>query len=183
MKKTLILLVAAVPLFAASDFDFKQLDKLAANAKESTNITLEGPVLKMASGFIGSSKDKDSAAVKSLIDGLKGVYIRSFEFEDKGKYTEADLDPLRAYLDAQHWTKIVDVKESREASTIYVLTLPDSKPGGIAIISAEPKEVTVVLIEGAIDINDIGKLGGRMGIPDVGLLNGMKKKEKTAKDQ
>ena len=168
MKRTLILLAAAIPAFAAPGFDFKQIDKIGANAKESTNITLEGPMLKMVSGLMGN--DRDSASVKAMIEALKGVYVRSWEFEETGKYNESDLDPLRTYLDTQGWTKIVDVKEKKETSTIYLLASPDNKPGGLAIVSVEPKEVTVVFIEGTIDMNNIGKLGGNLGIPDLSTL-------------
>jgi hypothetical protein len=181
MKTTLILLAAAISALAAPPFDFKLLDKLGANAKESTNLTLDGPILKMASGIMGKGKDGDS--VKSLIDGLNGIYVRSYEFDGPGKYNEADLEPLRAWLDGQHWSKIVDTKSDKEKSTIYVLPLPDSKFGGLAIVSAEEKEVTVVFIDGQISMDDIGKLGGNMGIPDISILNDAKKAAKSRKEE
>jgi hypothetical protein len=180
MRKTLILVALALPAFAAPPFDFKQLDKLGANAKESTNITLEGPMLKMASGLMGD----DNPSAKSLLENLKGVYIRTFEFDEAGKYNDADLEPLRTYLDAQHWTKIVDVKDRQESTGIYVLSLPGDKPGGFAIISAEPKEVTIVFIEGPVSMGDLGKLSGSLGIPDLnGLGDGKKSSKRGKKDQ
>jgi hypothetical protein len=181
MKKILILLAAAVTAFATPPFDFKQLDKLGVNAKESTNLTLDGPVLKMASGLMGKSKDADS--VKSLIDGLNGIYIRSFEFDAPGKYNEADLEPLRTWLDSQHWSKIVDTRSDKEKSTIYVLPLPDGKFGGLAIVSAEEKEVNVVFIDGQINMDDIAKLGGNMGIPDLSALSNEARKAAKKKEE
>jgi hypothetical protein len=83
---------AALPAFAQQDFDFKLLDKLGANATESTNITLDGATLKLASNFLGDDKD-----VKSAVKNLKGIYIRSFEFAKAGQYDPADLAPLRAF--------------------------------------------------------------------------------------
>ena len=53
MKTTLILFAATFSAFAQQSFDFKLLDKLGANAKESTNITLDGNTLKMATNLIG----------------------------------------------------------------------------------------------------------------------------------
>ncbi|HWE48959.1 MAG TPA: DUF4252 domain-containing protein [Bryobacteraceae bacterium] len=180
MRKTLILLIAAVSAFAAPPFDFKQLDKLGTNAKESTNLTLDGSVLKMASGLM--KKDKDGDSVKSLVDGLNGIYVRSFEFDAPGRYNEADLEPLRTWLDSQHWTKIVDTKSDKEKSTIYVLPLADGKFGGLAIVSSEEKEVNVVFIDGQIRMDDLAKLGGNMGIPDMSILGGDKKTTKNKKD-
>jgi Domain of unknown function (DUF4252) len=181
MTKTLILLAAAVlPAVAAPNFDFKLLDKLAANAKDSTNITLEGPVLKMALGLLGSDKNADS--VKSLVSRLNGIYVRSFEYDAPGRYNAADLEPLRTYLDAGHWTKIVDTKEGKEVSSIYVLPLAGDQFGGLAVISAEEKEVSVILIDGQVSMNDLGKLGG-LGIPDMSTLTDDGKKAAKAKKE
>jgi len=162
MKRALLLLMTAIPAFAQG-FDIKLLDKLGANAKESTNITLEGDTLKMASNFLGN----DDSSFKSLLRNLKGIYVRSFEFDKSGQYNQADLAPLRTYLKAAHWIKIVDVKEAKETSEIYLQPLPNDRLGGLAIISAESLEVTVVLINGAMNMSDIGKLSGNMGIPDL----------------
>ena len=56
MKTSWILFAAAIPAFAQQNFDFKQLDKLGANATESTNITLEGDTLKLATSFMGDGR-------------------------------------------------------------------------------------------------------------------------------
>jgi hypothetical protein len=162
MKKVLILLASSIPVFAQG-FDFKSLDKLGVNATESTNITLDSNSLKLASNFLGD----DSDSIKPLIKNLKGIYIRSFEFSKPGQYNEADLAPLRAYLKKAQWNKIVDVKEAKETSEIYLQPLPNNQLGGLAIIAAEPMEVTVVYISGVLNMSDIGKLSGNMGIPEI----------------
>jgi Domain of unknown function (DUF4252) len=168
------LFAAAIPAFAQQNFDFKTLDKLGANATESANITLEGDTLKLATSFLGS----DNGALKSLT----GVYVRSFEFAKEKQYDPADLAPLRAYIKTLKWTKIVDVKEATETSEIYVQTLPNNKLGGLAIVAAEPKEVSVVFIAGVLDMSDIGKLGGNLGIPDIKLNHDGKKADNPKPD-
>jgi hypothetical protein len=173
MKTALILFAAAIPALAQQNFDFKQLDKLGANATESTNITLEGDTLKLAISFLGDDL--------GLLKNLTGVYVRSFEFEKPGQYKEADLAPLRAYLKTLQWTKVVDVKETDETSEIYVHALPNNKLGGLAIVSAEAKEVTVVFIAGTLNLSDIGKLSD-LGIPDIKLEHGGKKSDDSKKD-
>ena len=170
MKKALILLMAAIPAVAQQSFDFKSLDKLGANAKESTNITLEGDTLKLATSLLGDEK--------SFFKNLTGVYVRSFEFVKPGQYKEADLAPLRAYLKTLQWTKIVDAKDGGETSEIYLQALPNNRLGGLAIISAEPKEVAIVFISGVMNMSDIGKLSGTLGIPDITLDHGGKKSDK-----
>jgi len=183
MKKTFALLALALPLIAQEGFDFKTLDKLGANSRNHTNITLDGDMLKLASGFLGSGKDSDS--LKPLVDSLKGVYIRSFEFDRDGQYNEADLDPLRAYLKQMQWNRIVESREGKEVSEIYLQTRSASRVGGLAIIAAEAREVTVVYISGDIKPEDIQKLSGTMGIPDIRqeLLDRKKDKEKKKEDE
>jgi hypothetical protein len=178
MKTTLILFAATFSAFAQQSFDFKLLDKLGANAKESTNITLDGNTLKMATNLIGDDDDKDL----SLVKNLKAIYVRSFEFAMPGQYDRADLAPLRAYVNAHQWSKIVDVNKAAETSEIYLQPLPNDQIGGLAVISAEPKKVTVVLIEGVLNRSDVGKLSGNLGIPTMTLTYGDKKSDAKKKD-
>jgi hypothetical protein len=175
MKSALILMATAIPALAQQNFDFKLLDKLGANAKGSTNITLDANMLKLAAGLMGAGGD----SIKSLIRGLTGVYIRSYEFDRPGQYAEADLEPLRAYLRSGQWSKIVDVKEaSKEASEIYVQALPNDQLGGLVVISAESKEVSVIFISGVMNASDVAKLSGNLGIPDLPDVPGLKKSGK-----
>ena len=178
MKKMLFLLAAALPALAQQNFDFKTLDKLSAKAKESNNITLDGDTLKLATGLL--SDDQDS--VKALANNLTAVYVRNYEFERDGQYEQSDLDPFRIYVTSLQWSKIVDVKEDKETSQIYVKPLPNNLIGGIAIINAEPREVSVVYITGMLSLSDISKLSGNVGIPDMKfLLNGKPDKKATGK--
>jgi hypothetical protein len=174
MKMTWILIAAAMPALAQQNFDFKSLDKIGANATGSTNISLEGDTLKLATSIFGG----DTGPLKNLT----GVYVRTFEFDKTGQYKDTDLAPLRAYVNSLKWNKIVDTKESDETSEIYVKPLPDNKLGGLAIISAEPKEVTVVFINGSLNMSDIPKLSGNLGIPDLRYDHGGKKSDDSKKD-
>jgi hypothetical protein len=171
---TWILIAAAMPALAQQNFDFKSLDKIGANATGSTNISLEGDTLKLATSIFGG----DTGPLKNLT----GVYVRTFEFDKTGQYKDTDLAPLRAYVNSLKWNKIVDTKESDETSEIYVKPLPDNKLGGLAIISAEPNEVTVVFINGSLNMSDIPKLSGNLGIPDLRYDHGGKKSDDSKKD-
>jgi hypothetical protein len=182
MKKTLALLALALPLVAQEGFDFSALDKLGANSKNKTNINLNGDMLKLASGFLGAGKDAD--ALKPLVQSLKGVLIRSYEFEKEGQYNEADLEPFRAYLKRAQWNRIVESHEGKETSEIYLQPLSNSRLGGVAIIAAEAKEVTIVYISGNLTPEDLEKLSGTMGIPDIRQqLDGKKNTGKRTKKE
>ena len=88
MKKIMVLLAFAMPLMAQEGFDFKTLDKLGANAKNKTNIALDGDMLKLASGFLGAGKEAD--AIKPLVDNLRGrLHPRPRSSRRKGSTTKA----------------------------------------------------------------------------------------------
>lgn len=186
MKRILVAFALALPLAAQQGFDFKSLDKLSASAKESTNITLEGQTLKLAANFLGD--DKDAAALKSLVANLKSIHVRTLEFDRDGMYSQADLEPLRAYLRGPQWSKAVDVKESGETSEVFFKTGEGHRLGGVAVIDAEPRELTIVYIEGSISIDDVAKLSGNFDIPDLDALrhgtgNGGKSNAKGKKNE
>jgi len=140
-------------------------DKLAAKAVEKTNVVLEGPMLQMASQFLSGGK-KDEADVKKLVEGLKGVYVRSFEFDKEGQYTAADVAGIRSQLKSPEWSQVVDVQERNETSAVYLKS--DGKLfQGLVVVSAEPKELTVVQIIGLLDPSALNALGGSFGIPSM----------------
>ena len=156
MKRFCLIFALTIPIAAQQGFDFKSLDKLGAKAKDSTNVTLEGDSLKLASDFLGN--DKDNESLKSLVANLKSINVRSWEYDRDGMYNSADLEPFRAYLRTAQWPKIVEVKENGESSEVYLKSGDATRTGGIAVISAEPRELNIVFIEGAISVDDLAKL-------------------------
>lgn len=176
MKRLFLLAVLALPLSAQSTFDFSLLDKLGANAKNKTKITISPEMMKLASGMLGN--DKETESVKKLVANVNTMTVRSYEYAEKGQYNDADLAPLRDYLKRQKWSQMVDSEEDGEHSEIYLQPQGPGKVGGMAIIAAEKKEVTVVFISGSLGIDDLSKLSGQMGIPDIKLdHSGKGKKE------
>ena len=159
--------ILAAPSLAAQDFDFKTLDKLAAVAKSSTNVTLDGALLQLASGFLGSDNDKDAAAVKSLVAKMKGIYIRAYKFDKPGQYSEADVAPLRAYLKPPKWMAVMETKDAKEWTQIFLAPTAGNKLGGLAVVSTDPTSLTVVYIDGELTPGDLEKLSGNMGIPEI----------------
>ena len=178
MKQLPVFLLAAVTwsgVACAQQLDLSSLDKLASKASESSTVNLDAPKLKIASQFL-SSGDPSQGHVKDLITGLRGISVRSFEFDSEGSYRLSDLDPIRDQLKGPGWSNIVNVKERKESAEVWLFTKGDVLDG-LAIIAAEPNEVTVVNIVGSIDINSLSKLSGSFGIPDIDtdVLGGRKK--------
>jgi hypothetical protein len=138
-------------------------DRLAQKASESVDVTLDAALLRLAAGFLGSEGD---AEVKQLLQDIRGIYVKSFEFDKDGAYSASDVDSVRAQLAHGNWTRLVDVKSAREASHSEVYVWMDGgAPGGLAILSAEPRELTIVNIVGRVDLEKLRKLEGQFGIP------------------
>ena len=172
MRKLLLMILISVWTAAQLPAQLLQLritglDGLASKAKESADITLDSNLLQMAGGFLaGAGKDsKDGEAIKQLIAGLKAITVRSFKFNETGQYRMEDLEPIRAQLRTPGWSKIISSQSKEEISEIYMRT-DQGKVAGFAIIAAEPKELTVVAIEGTINLNDLSKLKA-LGVPSI----------------
>ena len=165
MKTNLfLLLVAATALAAPQQFKLN-LDSIASKASDSVNVSLSGATLRFAARFLDSG-DPDEAAVKKLIAGLEGIYIRHFEFKRDNMWTEADLDPIRKQLHSPEWERIVGVTEDDGGSVSDVyLRMEGEKPTGVAILVAEARELTVINIIGPIDLDQLAELSGHFDIP------------------
>ena len=74
--------------------DLSRLDSLSAKASDSTEVTLDGSLLKLASKFL-SGNDPDEAKIKKLVASIKGIYVKTFEFKGEGEYSDSDLSAIR----------------------------------------------------------------------------------------
>jgi hypothetical protein len=141
------------------------LESLSAAAEESVNVTLDGPLLRMAGRFL--SDDADEAKVKKLLGGLQGIYVRSFDFAQEGAYSATDLAEIRSQIQGPEWSRIVGVKSKQSGANVdvYLKVAADGHLGGIVVLDAEPKELTLVNIVGTLDPQQLGELGGEFHIP------------------
>ena len=145
-----------------------QLDALTARASQTVDVNIDERVMRMTAGFL-SGKDEDERKVKELINGLKGIYVRSFEFEKEGQYSQADLESIRTQLRNPAWNKIVNVSSKKDGSLEVYLMSSESKISGLAVLSTNAKEITVVNIVGPVDLEKLSALEGHFGVPDLGI--------------
>jgi hypothetical protein len=166
----LILLPAGASAARGQDVKIPvNIERLSAKAVETVNVTVDGALLQLAGKFL-SSNDPDQKKIKTLIGDLKGIYVRSFKFENEGAYSEADVESLRSQLRAPEWSKIVNVTSKNGGDNVDVAyKLDKGKIAGLVVITAEAKELTIVNIVGPIDLDQLSSLGGQFGIPKVEL--------------
>ena len=161
---------------------------LASRAAHTTEVTLDRNMLAFAAKFItenagkdggkdGDKDDKDDKAVQQMIQKLTGVYVREYEFDKENSYTADELEGLRKYFEGSDWSPMVRdrTKGDAKGTDVYV-KLVNGSMQGLFVLDAEPKELSLVLILGPIDMESLSKLGGNFGIPK----DAMKKAKKEA---
>jgi hypothetical protein len=164
--------------------------KLADRAAHVTEVTLDKNMLAFAGKFMAQDKDddKDDKAVKQMIQGLRGVYVRDYEFDKDNSYTAEELEGLRKYITGSDWVPMVhergrSEKEGgkRENSDVY-LKMVNGQVQGLFVLDAEDRELSLVLILGPIDMDKIGALGGNFGIPKDAVKDAAKDVKKAQKE-
>jgi hypothetical protein len=150
----------------AARLQLNNLDKLNDKAAKVTDVTLDGTLLELAVKLIEMDKDPESEQLKGIIRNLKGIYVKSFEFDEASQYSQSDVEAIRAQLTAPRWSKIVQSidKRSHEHNEIYILKNGD-RMAGVVILVAEAKELTVVNIVGDVPLEKVMALEGHF-VPD-----------------
>lgn len=153
-----------------------EIEKLSAKAKETVEVTMDGPMLKWASKFL-SADDPEEAKCAQLVSNLKGIYVRSYEFDEEGAYGSADVEKLRALVHGPGWTRVVGVRSEHDGENVDVFfKLENEKMAGIIVIAAEPKELTFVNIVGTMEVEQLADLGGEFGIPKLNTKDAKEQK-------
>src|SRR5216684_2301976 len=143
-----------------------QLDSLANRASETVDVKFDEHLMQTLPKLFG----KDDEDIKEILKGLKGIYVKSFEFEKEGQYSPADVESVMSQLRGGGWSKIVGVRSKKDGDNVDVyLMMQGDQIQGLAVVSAEPKEFTVVNIVGPVNLEKLTKLEGQFGVPDLGL--------------
>ena len=179
LAPVLLLLVMGSALTASAQtprLQIDQLDVLANKASETVDIKLDERLMQVTSKF-WSDKGKDDAEIREVLKGIKGIYVKSFTFEKEGEYSQVEVDSVVSQLRASNWSRILTVKSKKEGANVEVyLNMVGDQITGLAVLSIEPKEFTVVNIVGPIDLDKLSSLEGQFGVPDLGIEKQPKKK-------
>jgi hypothetical protein len=176
---TLVLAIAAsAQTPQTSRLELSSLDHLAAKASQTVDVNIDERLMRIAAKAF-SDKDADEREIKKLITGVKGIYVKSFEFDSDSQFTTADLDAIRAQVRGPGWTRLVNVTSKKEGNVEVYLLMVGDDIGGLAVLSSEDRELTVVNIVGPVDLEKLAKLEGQFGVPELGIE---KTKDKAKKD-
>jgi Domain of unknown function (DUF4252) len=168
LAPVLLLLMAGSAITAWAQgprLQMDQLDLLANKASETVDVKLDERLMATTARFFS----KDDADIKEVLKGIKGIYVKSFTFEKEGQYSQVDVDSVMSQLRAGTWSNVVKVKTKGGDNVEVYLNMVADQITGLAVISIEPKEFTVVNIVGPIDLQKLSKLEGQFGVPELGI--------------
>jgi Domain of unknown function (DUF4252) len=183
MKLPFALLLTMVTLVAVHAQDpriqLANLDHLAAKASQTVDVSIDERMIQIAAKLLSNS-DPEEAEAKKLVVGLKGIFVKSFEFDTDGQYSAADLESIRSQLRNPLWSRLLNVTSKREGMVEVYIMLNGDQVGGLAVLSSHTRELTVVNIIGPVDLDKLAKLEGQFGIPELNLESS---KPKTKKEK
>ena len=165
MRKWLFILTLVLAIPAAAQQLNLDFPGLAEKADEVVDVTLDADMLRLGARFLSDDND-DERAVRDMVRNLKGIYVRSYEFSRDGEYDRNLFERVKSQL-GPTWKALVTVRSKTKENVNIFADMRGDQIAGLVIISAEPREFTVVNIVGPSDIDRLASLEGEFGIPKI----------------
>jgi hypothetical protein len=151
---------------------FEKLNQLENRARDVVEVNIEGKLLDLAKRVLVKVNDPESKKVGQAISGLKGIYIRVFNFENENEYNIADVEEIRSQLQSPGWQRLANVRSKKNNQKVDVYTMfTGNTMSGVAVVISEAKSVALVNVIGPIDIDLLAELSGKMNIPKIEIEN------------
>lgn len=146
----------------------ESLDPLGPKAVEAVNVEIDSLLINLA-GSVLDDDDQEEKDVKALVKGLRGLYVRSYEFKAAGQYAESDLSQIRSQLSGRGWSRVMSLKnrgDDFDDAEVYAAREGD-RIEGLVILAVDPKEVTVINVVGSVDLDKLQRLAAGIRLPRV----------------
>ena len=170
---------------ARINFDVSAIEK---QAKSTVNVTITPQTIGWALQAMGQ-RGEDTAAAREALKGIEQVVVRVFEFEQAQPWDELSkvANPILAQLKSGGWTPVVSVsengKEGRELVNVSLYTDPAGKPGGLAVLVVEPKELVIVNVAGPVDLAKLSEIMKTLNLGDIPGIGAVGSKGTKGKDK
>jgi hypothetical protein len=155
-----VMVLALAPPACAQGLKLSVFDRLKDKATEVVDLNLPKNLIDIGVGFV-----PDADKLKKM--ALSSILIRSLEFDKEGVYSDADVQSLISELTGPGWNLVIKADEKKEKSRIWIKSSGNGELGGLRILSAEAKELSVIEIVGKVRPEDLKDLGGLL--PDINL--------------
>ena len=169
-----VLLLFAVAAVTANAQDarlhFEKLNGLETRARDVVEVNVDGKLLDLAKRVTVKVNDENAKKVAQAISGLKGIYVRVYNFEHENEYNVGDVDEIRSQLNNPGWEKLANVRSKKNNQKVDVYTMfAGDVMSGVAVVISESKSIAVVNVIGMIDIELLVELSGKMSIPKIDI--------------
>jgi hypothetical protein len=149
---------------------FEHLDHLETKALDVVEVNIEGKLLDLAKRVLVKVNDPNAKKVGQAISGLKGIYVRVFNFDKENEYNMSDVDDIRMQLQAPGWERLANARSKRKNQKVDVYTMfTGDQMSGLAVVVSESKSIAFVNVIGPIDIDLLMELSGKLNIPRIDL--------------
>lgn len=175
----LIVTTAFVARAQDSRIQLSSLDHLAAKASQTVDVSIDERLIRIAAKVF-KDNDAEEKQIKDLLVGIKGIYVKSFQFDADGLIASADVESIRTQLRGPGWTRLIGVNSRKEGNFEVHLLMHGEQIGGLAVLHTDQRELTVVNIVGPVDLDKLAKLEGQLGIPELEI---QPSKPKTKNDE
>lgn len=147
------------------------LDRLAGRAEKAIDVTVDENTLGMVTGLFRNSKDPEKVKVREALAGLKGVYVRVYEFANDGQWGEPDIADIRRQVGEPGWSRVVNITSRKDGQKVevYLRALP-GQVGGLLVLATQPRELMVINMVGNVDLEKLASLQGQIGIPELDIF-------------
>jgi len=168
-------LLILLPAVAASGQEparlhFERLSSLENSAQDVVEVNIDGKLLDLAKRVMAKVNDDNAKKAALAISGLKGIYVRVYNFAGENEYNIADIDAIRAQLLSPGWEKLANVRSKRNNQKVDVYTMfTGDIMSGVAVVVSESKSIALVNVIGPIDIDLLAELSGRLNISKIDI--------------
>lgn len=153
---------------------FERLNGLETKARDVVEVNIDGKLLDLAKRVMVKTNDVDAKKVAQAISGLKGIYVRVYNFEQENEYNIGDVEAIRAQLQSPGWEKLANVRSKKNNQKVDVYTMfTGDVMSGVAVVVSESKSIAVVNVIGPIDIDLLVELSGKLNIPKIEIEKGI----------
>ncbi len=142
----------------AQQIDLKSLDKFVRSMRiVRRKSRWTSRCLSLPQVFWMTRRPAEGTA-KEISKNIKGIYLRSYEFSQKGAFKIEDLKPVLDQLKAPNWNRFLRNEEDGELTEIWMHTT-NGQSDGLLLVTAEENELTVINLVGSANLADLSSLG------------------------
>ncbi len=147
---------------------FERLNGLENKAQDVVEVNIDGKLLDLAKRVMVKVNDPNSKKIGQAISGLKGIYVRVYNFANENEYNIGDVEEIRSQLNAPAWQKLANVRSKKNNQKVDVFTMfTGDQMSGVAVVVSDSKSIAVVNVIGPIDIDLLAEMSGKLNIPKI----------------